>query len=140
MGIQVCKIPGQPFYYMLNTSDIMNISFGPGQYLPSPLICKQVTAFGTQSDDTAMADIGTHTKRVHGVTHVIQSHAGDSVGRNVRIVQSSSSLAFLSSVRLITSYFHFFLSLSMTNIIRRIFLIVDTCANLPDPFLFFTEV
>ena len=47
---------------MLNTSDIMNISFGPGQYLPSPLICKQVSAFGTQSDDTAMADIGTHNE------------------------------------------------------------------------------
>ena len=60
MGIQVCKIPGQPFYYMLNTSNIMNISYGPGQYLPSPPIRKQVSAFGTQSDDTAIADNGTH--------------------------------------------------------------------------------
>ena len=59
---QVCEIPGQPFSYMLNTSDIMNISFGPGQYLPSPLICKQVSALEVQSDDTAMADIGTHNE------------------------------------------------------------------------------
>ena len=86
---------------MLNTSNIMNISFGPGQYLPSPLICKQVSAFGTQSDDTAMVDIGTHTKRVRGMTHVTESNAGDSVGRNVRISQFPSSLAFLSSVRLV---------------------------------------
>ena len=49
---------------MLNTSDIMNISFGPGQYLPSPLICKQVSAFGTQSDDTAMADNGTNNEEL----------------------------------------------------------------------------
>ena len=45
---------------MLITSNIMNISYGPGQYLPSPPIRKQVSAFGTQSDDTAIADNGTH--------------------------------------------------------------------------------
>ena len=44
---------------MLNTSDIMNISFGPGQYLPSPPVRIQVSAFETQSDDTAIADNGT---------------------------------------------------------------------------------
>ena len=59
---QVCEIPGQPFSYIFITSDIMNISFGPGQYLPSPLICKQVSALEVQSDDTAMADIGTHNE------------------------------------------------------------------------------
>ena len=68
------------------------------------------------------------------MTHVIQSHSGNSVGRYLRIVQSPSSLDVLSSVRLVISYFHFFLSFSMTNIIRRSFLIVETCANLPDPF------
>ena len=60
MDIQVCKIPGQPFSYIFITSNIMNISYGPGQYLPSPPIRKQVSAFGTQSDDTAIADNGTH--------------------------------------------------------------------------------
>ncbi len=68
------------------------------------------------------------------MTHVTESHTGDSVGRYVQIVQSPSSLDVLSSVRLVISYFHFFLSFSMTNIIRRSFLIVETCANLPDPF------
>ena len=78
--------------------------------------------------------------RVRGMTHVTESQAGDSVGRNVRIVQSPLSLDVLSSVRPVISYFYFFLSFSMTNIILGIFLIVETCANLPDPFLFFTEV
>ncbi|MGC8515242.1 MAG: hypothetical protein ACP5OC_03795 [Thermoplasmata archaeon] len=45
---------------MFNTSFLMNISYRPGQYLPSPPVRIQVSAFVTQSDDTAIADNGTH--------------------------------------------------------------------------------
>lgn len=44
---------------MLNTSFLMNISYGSGQYLPSPHIRIQVSALEAQSYDTAIADIGT---------------------------------------------------------------------------------
>ena len=54
------------------------------------------------------------------MTHVPRSHAGDSVGRNVRIVQSSSSLAFLSSVRPVISYFHFYLASLLSSYIGDI--------------------
>ena len=64
LGLQVCKITGQPFSYIFITSDIMNISYGPGQYLPSPPIRKQVSTFGTQSDDTAIADNGTNNEEL----------------------------------------------------------------------------
>ena len=47
---------------MLNIFDIINISYDPKQYLPPPTIRIQVTEFGMQSDDTAMADIGTHNE------------------------------------------------------------------------------
>jgi hypothetical protein len=40
----------------------MNISFGPGQYLPYPPIRKQVSALEVHSDDTAIAGIGIHNE------------------------------------------------------------------------------
>ena len=78
-------------------------------------------------------------ERVQGLTHVYISHAGDSVGPFIRTVQASSSFENLFSVNAGFSYFHFFPSLSIANIILMSFLMVDTCANFPEPFLFFTE-
>ena len=66
-------------------------------------------------------------------------HAGYSVDPFIRTVQASSSLDSLLSVRPGFSYFHSFLSFSIVNIILMSFLMVDTCANFADPFLFFTE-
>lgn len=57
--------------------------------------------------------------------HITDSHAADSIDRNVRI-QSPSSLETLLSASAVFSCFHSFLSLSIVYIILMSFLIVET--------------
>ncbi|MCL4328828.1 MAG: hypothetical protein M1410_04525 [Candidatus Thermoplasmatota archaeon] len=67
--------------------------------MPSLPFRKHASAFKRQSDNTAKTDGGTQYEEFMDLTQVSHSHAAHSVDPFIRIVQSSSSLDSLCSVR-----------------------------------------